>query len=113
LAESRGIVRGCAAHPSLIARDRRRQGAPTSFAAAARRLVEPPFFMFSGSNPIATTPAGSRFMRGSGSKNWRREGFEPDSDPGSDQQVTDSENISVPGDPHKALRRLELHDRAD
>jgi hypothetical protein len=31
----RGIVRGCAAHPSLIARDRRRQGAPTSFAAAA------------------------------------------------------------------------------
>ena len=36
--------------------------------------------------------------------NWykivaEREGFEPDSDPKSDQQVTDSENNSVPEDP--------------
>ena len=30
-----------------------------------------------------------------------REGFEPDSDPLSDQEVTDSENNSVPGDPQK------------
>jgi len=30
-----------------------------------------------------------------------REGFEPDSDPKSDQQVTDSENDSVPDDPQK------------
>jgi hypothetical protein len=28
-----------------------------------------------------------------------REGFEPDSDPKSNQQVTDSENNSAPGDP--------------
>jgi hypothetical protein len=39
--------------------------------------------------------------------NWRklmaeREGFEPDSDPLSDQQVTDSENNPVPTDPQKA-----------
>ena len=30
-----------------------------------------------------------------------REGFEPDSDPLSDQQVVDSENNLVPGDPPK------------
>jgi hypothetical protein len=37
----RGIARGCAARPSLLARDRRRAGAPASFAATARQLVEP------------------------------------------------------------------------
>jgi hypothetical protein len=31
-----------------------------------------------------------------------REGFEPDSDPSSDQQVTDSENNAVPDDPLKS-----------
>jgi hypothetical protein len=30
-----------------------------------------------------------------------REGFEPDSDPQFDQQVTDSENNSVPSDPQE------------
>jgi hypothetical protein len=45
-----------------------------------------------------------------GSRRWstargkimaEREGFEPDSDPLSDQQVVDSENNLVPGDPPK------------
>jgi hypothetical protein len=69
----KGIVRGCAAHPSLIARDRRRQGAPTSFAAAFAAARRTHFSMFSGSNPIATTIAGGRFLRGSRSENWRKE----------------------------------------
>ena len=42
-----------------------RQGPPASFAAAARRLVEPTLSMFEGSNPIAPTLAGWRFLCGS------------------------------------------------
>jgi len=95
-----GIVRGCAAHPSLAlgtagARTRRRPSPPLR-AGSANPIVH-----VRGFESLRTSIGRHRNIRGSSSEYWRREGFEPDSDPKSDQQVTDAESKLVPVDPPK------------
>jgi hypothetical protein len=84
---------------ALRARFKLKGNAPTSSAAASRRLVKTLEF---ASNDFLAKGIGKRAQKPvSNSKLAEREGFEPDSDPQSDQEVTESENNSVPGDPQK------------
>jgi hypothetical protein len=51
---------------------------------------------------FATVPGREQILAWLREELAEREGFEPDSDPLSNQQVTDSEDNSVPSNPHKS-----------